>query len=570
MSIQDAHKKIPLMFRSQIIGRSQLHYLKDKDKTSDAEKWVSEWIEKVYEQPIEWGNQVKTKTFQFNWRLVTNGGQDDGMIRPVIGAFGLPFFPGSSMKGAFLRTCNPTQAARYCGKTLKNGESAPGILRFHGGYPTEDYDWTENLLDLVHPQQGWQVETQDTGKKPSGAFALVSLFEPEFQFAISSTESLSDEEWETIWQLWNQAIASGLGCRVSAGYGQPNNANISQDALIGRFHLKGEGLTSHTLDNNPEFRPNMFKAAIRGHALRIFGGLTDANNAKTLVENLFGGVSGNGAVGLVKMYWQHEKPLRFSNFQDGYNEDIYQAEGTLKWIFSSFSLLSTEEKKALSNLIKNLTRFAMLFGGFGKSWRRADHDLFYGDYYDDKKPLIGCHWQYGRKSHSSVNLVRKVETIKTFIEKVRESARTWMKLRGVTPSSIFANNWREAWHPNKVQVWARIAEDKGDSKAIRWFHGRYGAGSIYRSHLTGKMNEIGRIWHRMYPKFNLKKNEQAPKKPIIESTKKYIEILTIFPDDSRKFMDFQQFLQDSQSRGNGNPFQLVWGNLKSYSELKLS
>jgi CRISPR-associated protein Cmr6 len=33
------------------------------------------------------------------------------------------------------------------------------------------------------------------------------------------------------------------------------------------------------VDGTGEFRPNVFRAAIRGHALRIFGGLTDERTA---------------------------------------------------------------------------------------------------------------------------------------------------------------------------------------------------------------------------------------------------------------------------------------------------
>ncbi len=565
MSIKDAHQKIPLMFRSQIPGRSQLHY----PNTGDARRWVSEWSEKVYQKPILWGEEVKSVKYSFNWRFVTNGGQDDNMIRPVIGAMGLPFYPGSSMKGAFRRVCNQEQIQRYCGKELSGGDSAPGILRFHGGYPTKDYDWTENLLDLVHPQQGWQVETNNTRSKPGGesAFALVSLYQPEFSFAISSTVSLTESEWQTIWQLWEKAIASGLGCRVSAGYGQPQGAKIPGDAVISSFHLKGEGLTAKTLDETPEFRPNMFKAAIRGHALRILGGITDADNAKSLVETLFGGVTGEGKVGLVKMYWQNFKTPRFSKFEDGYGEDIYQVDGVLKWLFTS--PIESEKKTCLSQLIRNLTRFAMLLGGFGKSWRRADHDLFYPDYYERRKPLIGCHWQYGEKSLNRGNLVTNLHKVGSFLDKVRESARVWMRLNGITPSDNPAD-WREAWHPNKVQVWARIAEDEEDSQAIKWFHGAYQRedrrariqeGSIYRSNLTGRMSQVGRIWHRMYPKFKLLTNPDEPKKPKIVSTNEYLEILTIFADNSAEFAEFQDFLQESQASGRNNPFQLVWGSI---------
>lgn len=551
MSIQDAHNKVPLMFRSQIEGRSQLHY----PRTGDAQRWVSEWIEKVYENPIDFGTQVQTRTFNFNWRLVTNGGQDDGMIRPVIGAFGIPFFPGSSMKGVFRRLCNAEQSQRYCG----NGDQ-PGILRFHGGYPRRDYDWTDKLLDLVHPQQGWQVQTNNTRQKPQGesAFALVSLFEPEFQFAISSTNNLSNQEWETVWQLWESAIASGLGCRVSAGYGMPKNAQIPREQLIGKFHLKGEGLASKNLNGEVEFRPNMFKAVIRGHALRIFGGLTTADNAKQIVEQLFGGVKGEGKegkVGLVKMSWQ-TRELEFGEFDGGYQEDIYRVEGDLQWILTTN--LVQEEKRVLTKLIKLLTRFAMLLGGFGKSWRRADHSLFYEDYYNKKerKPLIGTHWQYGQDSYQRANIILSVAQITGFINTLRESAEEWLNLHNI-PVNNNGCTWREAWTPNKVQVWARIAENDEDSEAIDWFHGAYQRNNtIYHTHLTGKINQISRIWHRMYPKFRLVPDQNDPTQRVIRRTKKFIEILVIFPDNSPEFTNFQNYLNSKNT-----DFQLAWGNL---------
>jgi hypothetical protein len=49
-------------------------------------------------------------------------------------------------------------------------------------------------------------------------------------------------------------------------------------------------------------------------------------------------------------------------------------EGELIWHLTQ--TLATEERDALTKLIAALTRFAMLLGGFGKSWRRADHRLF--------------------------------------------------------------------------------------------------------------------------------------------------------------------------------------------------
>ena len=43
-----------------------------------------------------------------------------------------------------------------------------------------------------------------------------------------------------------------------------------------------------------------------------------------------------------------------------------------------------------------LMKFVMLLGGFGRSWRRADHPRFLPNY---KRQTIGCHWEFTKRSH---------------------------------------------------------------------------------------------------------------------------------------------------------------------------
>jgi CRISPR-associated protein Cmr6 len=164
--ILEPHKKVPMMFRAQVGGRCQLQRLQ-KHEEPDIVQWADEWVDKVYPELPALGEQVKSRDYTIAWRLITNSGVDDSVIRPVIGARGWVFYPGSSMKGLFRRACTKAQAEKYCGRTLKAGDWAPGSLRFQGGYPI-DTSWTEGLVDIVHPQQGWQVEDQS---KKSAAFA---------------------------------------------------------------------------------------------------------------------------------------------------------------------------------------------------------------------------------------------------------------------------------------------------------------------------------------------------------------------------------------------------------------
>jgi CRISPR-associated protein Cmr6 len=397
--MNDAAEDVPMMFRAQIQGRCQLQYA----QSSDIHKWKSQWIDSAKPQLHNLDTPEQTEISQSNsykisWRFVTNGGQDDGIIRPVIGARGLPYYPGSSMKGIFRKACTPEEGDLYCGKALPNGDFQPGILRFHGSHPTND--WTKNLIDIVHPQQGWQVKTTKTTKKPDGesAFTQISLYQPELKFRISSAAPLEPNEWKTVWQIWEKALSMGIGCRVSSGYGQPENHTGS---LLYKVQIKGEGQAAKLLDGGAEFRPNIFRAALRGHALRIFGGLTDETTAETLVAILFGNIQkGNDRAGLLSMKFQpfpptvsgSENPVIQMYGQGNYQVDTYKVEGELNWLLTQ--KLSETEQAILKELVKHLIQFAMIFGGFGKSWRRADHRLFYEEYYNNPKPMIGCHWQW--------------------------------------------------------------------------------------------------------------------------------------------------------------------------------
>jgi CRISPR-associated protein Cmr6 len=555
--------QVPMMYRAQVDGRCQVQRLIPKALEQDANRWADEWVSHAYPDAPAFSNGVQTRTYAISWRFITNSGQDDGVIRPVIGAKGWPFYPGSSMKGLFRQAAERMEQAgrleagtcdRYCGDERN---ITPGILRFHGGYPT-DRRWTDDLVDIVHPQQQWQVKSND---KEGGAFIQISLYKPELAFGISSATALSATEWETIWVIWAEAISMGIGCRVSAGYGQPE---IHTGQVLYHTRVRGQGQAAKLVDGTGEFRPNIFRAAIRGHALRIFGGLTDAETAETIIKGLFGGIGREGAtVGLLSMAFR-DTDLELESFGQGsYAQPTYEVEGDLVWLLTR--PLPELQHQALTKLIESLTRFAMVFGGFGKSWRRADHRLVYPEYYDQgRKPLIGCHWEWlDKRSQIRDVQVRKLEQVGDFVEEVRQAAQNWMFTENLTPNPRQAARWREAWHPNNVQVWGREAEDLEDSEAILWLHGPYQEampsarvleGTIYRSSLTGRMGYIGRLWHRMYPKIRLVKDPNDPKRPLPIVNRQYFELLTIFPDDSSQSKQFLEFLHSGQSL-----FTKLWG-----------
>jgi CRISPR-associated protein Cmr6 len=265
---------VPMMFRASVNERCKLQYAR---KDGDVHKWKREWLDGAAKEAPSPSEEMQVREYQVNWRYVTNGGKDDGIIRPVLDSMGMPFYPGSSMKGLFRAACRVGEKAgsidvgsgdRYCGTI-----DVPGILRFQGGYAVNN-DWKLGVLDLTHPQQDWQVKNPSTSakekEKGASAFSLISLYQPMLQFRISGMEE--GINWETVWKIWEIGLGLGLGCRVSAGYGVVQRKNksllLTGDRLF-EGKIKGVGSPSKRLDGALEFRPNIFRAAIRGHALPI-------------------------------------------------------------------------------------------------------------------------------------------------------------------------------------------------------------------------------------------------------------------------------------------------------------
>lgn len=553
-------EQVPLMFQASIQGRCQLQR-EGKNRQSQIYEWTEQWTQNYPHETKKsntnnekssvnlalarpknnnnsqsqtfviptpkFSKQVKTKEYKIAWRLVTNCGQDD-IIRPIIGAKGYPYYSGASMKGVFLRACPLEKRNLYCGYETQ-GESHPGILRFHGAYPV-DNSWVKNLVDLVHSQQNKQVIRDES----TNAVKQISLYKITLRFGISSNKSLDEQEWNEIWQIWEKALSFGLGSRVSASYGHFENISPAQELL--KVKIKGQGIapTLTDRDKTPEFRPNIFKAVLRGHTMRLFGGITDERTAKQLTNILWGGIEGVATVGLLGVAFQSAnytlKPI------DKYTKTFQLKEGTLI-IFLTKSNVNNETKAELKKIADLLVKFSMLLGGFGKSWRRVDHSIFFPDY---SKYKIGCHWQFFENQNffglSNENDL-KIK-INNFIDDIVNKLKTWAskQVKKLSTNTI-CENWREHWSKKYVRVYGRIANSKMDSKAVKWFHQNYSENkSIKEISLTGGLGKTSRIWHRMYPYQN----------------DKYVELLTIFPDDSDKTKDFLEFLS------NQTEFEQLW------------
>jgi CRISPR-associated protein Cmr6 len=574
------HNHVPLMFQAQVGGRSQIQRLIPSQKANQqAYAWARQWQDACDRDNIpQFEPHIQTREFAFTWRMVTNSGNDAGVIRPVIGERGWAYFPGSNMKGAFLRACKkyyPDQVLLLCGGEDQGGELHPGILRFHGGYP-KDANWlNDSLVDVVHPQENWQTRSQNS----HSAFIQISLYQPNFIFGISNTEELSDQQWETVWQIWNKALARGIGSRVSAGYGQVKARNENRLMAVG---LSGQGLASQRIDRVGEFRPNVFKAALRGHTRRLFYGVTDADTAELITKQLWGGFEGRkeAVVGVLGVAFNAPELIEdtYTYLENGnlQNMPIYETgDASLNLLLMKDKNVSERDQKNLKIWVTQLVKFAMLLGGFGKSWRRVDHRLFSHQQLlpryltniqnQNINPMIGCHWHYTDKSTSFYIPINDLKDVEAFLDKLHQTTHDFLAKGVLTflrrkhySINPLTSGIRESWCKENVQVWGRVAKNAEDSLAIAWFHRPYqGAESIKHSELTGwssrndrqPKTKIGRIWHRMYPRY-LKQNDN------LKPTEEYIELLTIFPnrdgDEVKKTENFLHFLEQETD------FQQLW------------
>jgi len=513
---------IPKMYLAQIEGRCSLQYTAED---ANRQQWLKEWVDPKQDgTPYQHSEnksvddskfQVKVK---FPWRVFSNSGQDS-ILRPVLGKNGIPFIPGSSIKGLFKRVCNDEQKIRYCGDA-----DHPGKLRFHGAYPignwTAKSTITENdngqmvqktcylIEDLVHPQQKRQIEAEDT----TTASALISFYQPTMIFEFSSADPQIINNWKEVKILLDQALQQGLGGKTSTGYGfasAPNYAESGTELYKQALHinLEGTGVSSKLLSKKPEFRQNMFKAVLRGHVCRLLAGISNSEQlVKNKTDELFGSTN---APGKVQIYWENSRQPSFSLNGRKFNNPTYSIHGNLH-----ISTLPNE-----LDFINNVLQFAFIMGGFGKSWRRTAHEIFYQEYFHQPRKFdIGCHWKC--PTYLDWINVKNSENLQKFLNSLQYFCIQYLNINSVQP----LQGWRESWHPDRVLVYSNVVSE---SKIVHLFHEQQfktvtavGGRKKIKKTVNGREEEKevlvpSSVWHRMLP---LPDN-------------KYLEIVTVFHAD---------------------------------------
>jgi CRISPR-associated protein Cmr6 len=568
MEIETNPEVVPMMYRAQISGRCGLQYGKNNQHLID---WAEQWIypqedkQPFYQYPepkLGLDGSIYRFKLTFPFRVFSNCGQDS-IARPVMGKDGIPFIPGSSIKGLFIRLIkrkkdNPKSAA---GTIFQQyfAENKPEILRFHGAYPVDNWAATFSkqelednkqekipyrIVDVVHPQQSRQVEGKGEPKGEPKAIPIISFYNPTFIFELSCTEKLSEEEWIKISHLLKEALQPGLGGKTSSGYGlfvQP------QYEYPVSMRLKGTGVSSTLRGGTPEFRPNMFKATLRGHVSRLLAGVcSNENEVRNKVNKLFGS---NTSPGLANIFWNYkEENLRREKIGNE-QTPVYEIKGDLYLDVRERDFKEIKDDKKRQEAQKNarindlkLLQYALQFtytmGGIGKSWRRVWHKGI-GDWHPGfmsyETRAIGCHWQgeWNQNYEYKPDSISSVQELTDFLKKLHQFCQKYM---GQNVSG-YLTNWKEAWHPKRLKIYAQIVDK---SHLIDLFHNNIfkTTPAIGGREPNGdRPTSISSVWHRMLP---------------IDGTSNYLEIVTLFTSkesdwerttDGNKVNQLQPFIQ---------------------------
>jgi CRISPR-associated protein Cmr6 len=110
-----------------------------------------------------------------------------------------------------------------------------------------------------------------------------------------------DTNWKEVETIFWEAIALGVGGKTSIGYGLGGH-NDQRPAIVPSGKAKtnvmliGQGVSSTLRSGEAEFRPNLFKASLRGHLQRLLAGVIgDRKKLDPHIDHLFGSSSSLGS-----------------------------------------------------------------------------------------------------------------------------------------------------------------------------------------------------------------------------------------------------------------------------------
>lgn len=348
--------------------------LKILKKTVAADKTCSDIYQKLRDRTLKLVDNKEENILKvtFNWRLRVGGTRGfRELLLPVMHPiFGIPYIPASTLKGAAKAWAKRHGASEQVYEILgmlEGKKVKAAKVEFLDAFPTKPC----LNIDIATPQWTWVGNEVKYQPVPH---SFLSLHQPEFLIGLRlSAVGKGNPELIPIVKKWlENALAEGIGSRVSSGYGRTLNTfsnfkSIYKSANY-EFELWTEGIYGYDASSktNAEFRPTAVRGILRYWFRAVALSLYNAETCQELEKELFGDL---GKQGKIYIYTKanpspSQEPLY-------YGGKIY--------------LQATEDKYL--EIAKKLLLLASCIGGVGRGSRRPLHRL------DRINIMRGCHWE---------------------------------------------------------------------------------------------------------------------------------------------------------------------------------
>ena len=346
---------------------------------------------------------VATLTVQFSWRVRVGGmrGFRDLLLPVFHPVYGVPYIPSSSLKGATKawarKHYNLDEVKRLLGH-LDKKTAWLGCVQILDAFPTKPC----LSVDMANPQWHWQ---RDKVKYKPEPHALLSMEQPEFVIGLALTSRGQDlDDVNTVKGWLQQALAEGIGSRVSSGYGrvlaEGSGVVSSVSTVCYEFQLWTQGMygafppsKEKKWEARVEFRPTAVRGMLRYWFRVIALGLYPPNQCKELEATLFGTLEPKSREGSIRIgvEWQEE-----------------ESDRTHPYVYRGKIILRARQQNHLT-LIEKVLQLASHLAGVGRGSRRPLHW--------NSGRFRGCHWELAAEHQ----LPCDGENWQKFLEQVREA-----------------------------------------------------------------------------------------------------------------------------------------------------
>lgn len=572
--VEATHNQLRNPLQALYWTQQNFSYDKDEEKeqrikilknTVSVEQSCNKIYEKLRERTLKLvdNNPDNTLSVTFNWRLRVGGirGFRELLLPVLHPVFGIPYIPASTLKGAakaWAKKHNELEQVFEILGILDDGKTIAAKVEFLDAFPIKAC----LSIDIVTPQWTWG---DNVVNYKSGPHSFLSLHQPEFLIGLRLTAkgkeyqdkiNQSQEEAKVnlvkiVKQWLENALAEGIGSRVSSGYGRILNApaNIQPSNKPTKSNYEFELWTQGMYGYNPptkenkqkgdlEFRPTSVRGILRYWFRAVALSLYDAPSSKILEAQLFGEL---GQPGKISISTKTNPPSFNSPYC--YRGKIY---------------LSATDTKYL-HLAEQLLILASHLGGVGRGSRRPLH-LLHGR-------ARGCHWEVTSSelplAYDESQWNNLFTRLKQAFQKIQPSTRNCISNPGVPGERLqdVLDTNAQVWlvkspgqiQPQQVNDWSKEGHTKEvKGEALDFFYSKnefkgvgQGGGN---ANVGGKSETPSFVWI----------------KSIFCSKKEPYQVVTIFGCNHRDRLAYAKQLDNLRAK---NQALLVYGSMLNTNQV---